>query len=86
MAKFSGNVYFDLGFALKNKNPHSRHWYNPKDGSHFTDSQLRKHGFDRLVGKQYGITYGKGTDNEELMRVYNYTEIYDSGQNTYGIQ
>lgn len=84
MSKFTGEVYLNLGFTLLKENAPSKHWYHP-NGSHFTDGQLRKQGFDRLVGKEYNISYGKGTSNEELMRSYGYTEVFDTGQNTYVI-
>jgi hypothetical protein len=83
MSKFKGDVYTELGFVLHKENHPSKHWYNPKTEEHFTDSHLRRHGFDRLVGKQYNISYGKGSSNEELMKSFGFVEIFDSGQNTF---
>lgn len=77
-SKFSGNTYFKLGFIFKSKSI-SKHWYNPKTGVHVTDNLLRQRGFDQL----FGTTYGKGTSNEELMRLNEFVEIFDAGQSTY---
>lgn len=81
LSKFSGKLYLQLGFSLK-KTSIGRHWYNPKTQKHITDNLLRQHGFDRLLGKEYGC-FGKGTSNEDLMRQHGFVEIYDAGQATY---
>lgn len=80
-SKFVGRVYSELGFVEKDFNI-SRHWYNCKTGKHITDNLLRKHGFDRLFGKEYGC-FGKGSSNEQLMRDHGFVEIYDAGQSTF---
>lgn len=79
ISKFTGSVYSKLGFKLKATSKHSRHWYNIKTKQHITDNFLRQKGFDKL----FNANYGKGTDNDELMREHNFVEIYDCGQSTY---
>ena len=79
ISKFTGNVYSKLGFKLKATSKPSRHWYNIKTKQHITDNFLRQKGFDKL----FNASYGKGTDNDELMREHNFVEIYDCGQSTY---
>ena len=81
-SKFTGNVYKQLGFLLKDSYKPSKHWYNMKTGKHITDNLLRQRGFDQLLGREYGY-YGKGTSNEELMLSHDFVEIYDAGQATY---
>jgi len=78
-SKFTGDVYGKLGFTLKAKSAPTRHWYNIKTNQHITDNLLRQKGFDNI----FGTSYGKGTDNNELMRQHNFVEIYDCGQLTY---
>lgn len=78
-SKFSGKVYNQLGFDLIDYGKPSRHWYNMKTNQHITDNLLRQRGFDQL----FGTDYGKGTSNEELMRLYNFFEVYDCGQSKY---
>lgn len=78
-SKFTGDVYSRLGFILKSKSAPTKHWFNIKTNQHITDNLLRQKGFDNL----FGTEYGKGTDNNELMRIYNFVEIYDCGQSTY---
>ena len=79
ISKFTGSVYSKLGFKLKATSKPSRHWYNIKTKQHITDNFLRQKGFDKL----FNANYGKGTDNDELMREHNFVEIYDCGQSTY---
>lgn len=81
-SKFTGQTYLKLGFELKSSGQPSKHWFNIKTGEHITDNLLRKQGFDRLLGKEYGC-YGKGTSNETLMREHSFVEIWDCGQSTY---
>lgn len=79
--KFDGTVYNKLGFK-KIRVSICKHWYKIKTGQHITDNLLRTHGFDRLLGEQYG-KYGKGSSNEDLMKNFGFLEIYDAGQATY---
>lgn len=78
-SKFTGNVYTNLNFKLISSGQPTKHWYNSKTKQHITDNLLRQRGFDQL----FNTHYGKGTSNEELMRTYNFVEIYDCGQSTY---
>lgn len=78
-SKFIGNVYTKLNFKLISSGQPTKHWYNSKTKQHITDNLLRQRGFDQL----FNTHYGKGTSNEELMRTYNFVEIYDCGQSTY---
>lgn len=81
-AKFTGNVYTQLGLSTKSEGCPSRHWYNPQTKLHLTDNGVRFLGFDKLLGKQYG-SFGKGTSNDDLLREHGFVEIYDAGQNVY---
>ena len=75
-SKFDGKIYEILGFKLKSIGVPSRHWYNYKDSTHITDNLLRQRGFDQI----FGVNFGKGISNEELMRSYGFIEIYDAWQ------
>ncbi len=86
VSKFSGRVYERLGFSKPKTPKPSKHWFNenmPEQYQHFTDNLLKQKGFDQLVGKYLGFEFGKGVSNEELMRIFDYGEIYDKGQATY---
>lgn len=78
-SKFTGDVYYKLGFTLKSYGQPSKHWYNLKTGQHITDNLLRQRGYDQL----FGTNYGKGTSNEQLMLEHDFVEIYDCGQSTF---
>ena len=79
-SKFGGSIYTKLGFTLHViKNKPSKHWYNCKTKIHITDNLLRQRGFDQLFNEHYG----KNIDNEELMRMNGFVEIYDAGQSVY---
>jgi hypothetical protein len=78
-SKFNGKVYIKLGFTVFRKNDPSKHWYNMKTGQHITDNLLRQKGYDNL----FDANYGKGTDNDDLMKQNGFVEIYDCGQSTY---
>lgn len=75
-SKFSGSVYKQLGFELQTRTAPAKHWYNPKTKKHITDNLLRQRGFDQL----HKTNFGKGTNNEDLMRAQGYVEIFDCGQ------
>lgn len=77
-SKFQGDVYYKLHFK-KHSQCVSKHWYNVKTNKHITDNLLRQRGFDQL----FGTTYGKGTDNETLMREHGFVPIFDAGQTTF---
>lgn len=78
-SKFTGNIYYKLGFTLKSYGKPSKHWYNIKTHVHITDNLLRQRGYDQL----FGTNYGKGTSNEQLMLDNGFVEIYDCGQSTF---
>lgn len=78
-SKFTGNVYEKLNFKLFSYGEPSRHWYNNKAKIHITDNLLRQRGFDQL----FNTKYGKGVNNDELMRSHNFVEIYDAGQSVW---
>ena len=84
-AKFSGVVYKKLGMKLDSFGTPTAHWYNVKTGEHIIDSQLRKYGFDKLVGSRLNPPeiYGKGTSNEDLMVSHGFVTVYDAGQSRY---
>lgn len=77
-SKFSGKTYEKLGFKLKYTTI-GRHWYNEKTNQHITDNLLRQLGFDKI----FKTSYGKGTDNVELMFENGFLDVYDCGQSTY---
>ena len=78
-SKFNGNVYETLGFIKSNNIAPSKHWYNCKTQQHITDNLLRQRGYDQI----FGTSYGKGTDNNQLMINNGFVEIYDAGQITW---
>lgn len=86
MSKFDGWVYEQLWFVLQKRNAPSWHRVYSKRWEwipfHITDNQLRQRGFDQLLWKYFG-TYGKWTDNEELIIQAGYVHIYDCWQATY---
>ena len=82
MSKFDWKVYEQLGFKLLKRNKPSKHWYNEKEiesRKHITDNLLRQRWYDQIFGE----SYGKGTNNDELMKQRGYVEIYDCGQATF---
>ena len=80
LSKFSGNVYKKLGFELVKQPHYSTHWVNLKDPSkHFTNNLLLQRGADQLLG----TSYGKGTNNNEIMLKQGFVRVCDCGQATY---
>lgn len=82
MSKFDWKVYEQLGFKLLKWNKPSKHWYNEKEiesRKHITDNFLRQRWYDQIFSE----SYGKGTNNDELMKQRGYVEIYDCGQATF---
>lgn len=81
-SKFTGNVYYRLGMVLKSEGQPSKHWYSETEKSrskHITNNFLLQHGYDQIFKE----SYGKGTDNEELIMQRGYLPIYDCGQMTF---
>ena len=77
VAKFSGEVYLNLGMTLDHVSPPTRVW--SKGSKHITDNLLRQRGYDQL----FGTNFGKGTSNEELMLKSHWLPVYDCGQKVY---
>lgn len=76
-AKFTGDIYTKLGFELLRHNPPAKVW--SKDSKIITDIMLHQRGYDQL----FNTNYGKGTNNEELMRQNGWRSVYDCGQDVY---
>lgn len=76
-AKFTGDIYTKLGFKLVRHNPPAKVW--SKDSEIVTDILLHQRGYDQL----FNTNYGKGTNNEELMRQNGWRSVYDCGQDVY---
>ena len=79
--KFTGDVYEKIGFKLL-KNTGPQHIWCNKDMKHFTQSSLNWIGADKMIG----TNYGKGTDNEEIVKQYGYVSIYNCGLAVYEIK
>lgn len=78
-AKFGGGVYARMGFVRSAEGRPTRHWHRGKDGVHITDNLLRQKGYDKL----FNAHYGKGTNNETLMKEHGFVEVYDCGQDVW---
>lgn len=76
-AKFSGNVYAELGMTLDHVSPPSRIW--SKGTKYLTDNLLRQRGYDQI----FGTNHGKGISNDELMLKSHWLPVYDCGQAVY---
>ena len=76
--KFNGKVYNDIGFKLDVVREPQIIWCN-KNMKHFSQSSLNWIGADKLLG----ANYGKGTDNEEIVKQYGYVPIYNCGLAVY---
>lgn len=76
-SKFSGEVYTRLGFKHIRDNYPNIVW--SKGRAKITNNMLLAHGYDRL----FGTSYGKGTDNKELMIQNGWRPVYDCGQGVY---
>lgn len=76
-AKFSGEVYAQIGMHLDYQTDPSKIW--SKKDKKITDNLLRQRGFDQL----FGTNYGKGTSNEELMLQDGWLPVYDCGQKVF---
>ena len=78
-SRFSGDTYRKLGFKDSPSNRKLapvRHWWDPSTHRHYTDNFIRQRGFDQL----FNAHFGKGTDNNELLRDRGLVEVYDCGQ------
>ena len=77
-SKFSGNVYSSLGMKEISLTQPVGNWYN-FDGVYVSDSLLRQRGFDQL----FKTDFGKGTSNEELMKLHGFVQVYNCGQKVF---
>ena len=76
--KFTGNVYENIGFKLSRNIEPQIIWCN-KEMKHFTQASLNWIGADKLIG----TSYGKGTNNEQIVLQHGYVPIYNCGLSTY---
>ena len=79
-SKFNGDVYKRLGMTLADRGKVSKHWYNVLTDRHITDNLLRMRGYSQLHND---TEHKKGEDNELLMYMHGYLEVFDCGQSTY---
>ena len=77
LAKFNGEVYGQLGFIHVRDTEPQKVW--SKGSEKITDNLLRQRGYDQL----FNSSYGKGTNNEDLMIMHGWLPVYDCGQATY---
>lgn len=80
VAKFTGDVYSQLGMKLLYTTSPSKVW--SKGSQKITDNLLRQRGFDQL----FSTDFGKGTSNEELMLQHGWLPVYDCGQQVWAYQ
>ena len=81
-SKFTGDIYYKLGFKLKFKGIPTCHWYD--GNTHITDALLRQKGFSRLINHCEPKEDNLDTDNnEDLMRREGFFQIYDCGQSLF---
>lgn len=76
-AKFTGKVYERLGMKLDHISEPQKIWSKCK--YKITSNLLRQRGYDQL----FHTNYGKGVNNEDLMRQNKWLAIYDCGQLVY---
>lgn len=74
LAKFSGEVYKQIGMELHHISDPAKVW--SKGDKYVTDNLLRQRGYDQL----FNANYGKGTSNEQLMLEHHWLPVYDCGQ------
>lgn len=78
-SKFSGEVYTKLGMKQIQYGRPRKHYWRESDKKHFTAQFLLNYGADKLLG----TSYGKGTDNEEIVLKEGFKIIKDEGQDVY---
>lgn len=76
--KFSGKVYENLGMKYLKKTSPSYVYVN-KHYNVINWKTLRDKGADNLIG----TSYGKGTNNEEILLQNGYYKVFNSGNNVY---
>lgn len=77
-AKFSGNVYKNIGMTYSHSTSPNKYWSNGSK-RYITNNLLVQRGYDQL----FGTNFGKGTSNEELMISHGWLPVYDCGQKVY---
>lgn len=77
LAKFSGDVYNQLGMTLKTITEPNKIW--SKNADYVTQNLLNQRGFDQL----FNTDFGKGTSNEQLMIEHGWLPVADCGQAVY---
>lgn len=77
-AKFSGNVYKNIGMTYSHSTSPNKYWSNGSK-RYITNNLLIQRGYDQL----FGTNFGKGTSNEELMISHGWLPVYDCGQKVY---
>lgn len=78
-SKFTGKVYETLGMKIIQKGLPRDHYWRETDKKHISQKQLVMFGPDKLIG----TSYGKGTNNKEIMLKEGFTVIKDKGQDAY---
>lgn len=76
-AKFSGEVYTQIGMKLSHMTPPAKVW--SKGSKYITDNYLRQRGYDQI----FKTNFGKGTSNEQLMLANGWLPVYDCGQKVF---
>ena len=77
LSKFTGAVYEKIGMKFLHRTPPQEVW--SKGNQKITANLLRQRGFDQL----FGTSFGKGTNNEQLMLEHGWLPVYDCGQAVY---
>lgn len=80
LAKFTGNVYTQLGMKLETITQPQEIWSRGSD--YITANLLRGRGFDQL----FNTDYGKEFSNELLMLEHGWLPVYDCGQAVFSYQ
>lgn len=81
-SKFAGGVYSSIGFRHVKDSAPAVHWHNDKTGRHVTGNMLRRLGFDKI----FGTDFGKGTSNDGLMLEHGFAPVYDCGQSVFAYE
>ena len=79
ISKFDGKIYNIIGMNLLRVSKPACVWANCRSKKFITDAELRKHGADQILG----TSYGKGTDNKEIMIKHRWAQVYNCGQKTF---
>lgn len=74
-SKFSGLLYKDLGFILKEDLPPRKHWYYPYKHAYLSDEVLQQKGYNQI----FNTNYSNEKSNDDLMISHGYVPVYDCG-------